>query len=70
MQILVQPLKKIKNKIYVKASIYKAYIVEDKLIFTLYYFEPHLKTRINYIPRNNGVGIDIIKFYCSIKSFN
>lgn len=46
MQILVQPLKKIKNKIYVKASIYKAYIVEDKLIFTLYYFEPHLKTEL------------------------
>jgi hypothetical protein len=49
-------LKKIKNKIHVEASIYKAYIVEDILIFTLYYFEPHLKTRINYIPRNNGVG--------------
>lgn len=46
MQMLVQPLKKIKNKIYVKASIYKAYIVEDKLIFTLYYFEPHLKTEL------------------------
>lgn len=35
---------------HVEVLICEAYIVENVLIFTLYYFEPHLRTMINYIP--------------------
>jgi len=57
MQVLVQSLKKkVKNKVYVEASIYEAYIVEEISIFISYYFEPHLKTRINRVPRHDDGG--------------
>jgi hypothetical protein len=46
--------KKVKNKTHVEASICEAYIVEDILTFISYYFEPHLRTRINRVPRNDG----------------
>ena len=48
--------KKIKNKAHIKVSICKAYIVEEIWTFISYYFEPHSRTKINRIPRNNDSG--------------
>jgi hypothetical protein len=45
--------KKVKNKAHVEASICEAYIVEEISTFILYYFEPHLRTRINRVPRHD-----------------
>jgi hypothetical protein len=42
-----------KNKVHVEASIYKAYIFEEISIFISYYFDPHLKIKINRIPRHD-----------------
>jgi hypothetical protein len=42
-----------KNKVHVEASIYKTYIFEEISIFISYYFDPHLKTKINRIPRHD-----------------
>jgi hypothetical protein len=39
--------KKVKNKTHVEALICEAYIVEEISTFISYYFEPHLRTRIN-----------------------
>ena len=48
--------KRIKNKAHVEASICEAYIVEKISTFISYYFEPHLKTRINRVPRHDDDG--------------
>ena len=48
--------KKVKNKAHVEASICEAYIVEEISTFILYYFEPHMRTRINRIPRHDNGG--------------
>jgi len=48
--------KKVKNKEHVEASTCKAYIVEEISIFISYYFEPHLRTRINRVPRHDDGG--------------
>ena len=48
--------KKVKNKAHVKALIYEAYIVEEISTFILYYFKPHLRTRINRVPRHDDGG--------------
>jgi hypothetical protein len=48
--------KNIKNKAHVEASICEAYIVEEISTFILYYFEPHLRTRINRVPRHDDSG--------------
>ena len=56
MQVLVQSLKKVKNKTHVEASICEAYIVEEISTFISYYFEPHLRTRINRVPRHDDGG--------------
>jgi len=45
--------KKVKNKAHVEASICEAYIVEEISTFMSYYFEPHLRTRINRVPRHD-----------------
>jgi len=45
--------KKVKNRVHVEASICEAYIVEEISTFILYYFEPHLRTRINRVPRHD-----------------
>jgi len=37
-------------------SICEAYIVEEISTFILYYFEPHLRTRINHVPRHDDGG--------------
>jgi len=45
-----------KNKAHVEASIYKAYIVEEISTFISYYFKPHLRIRINSVPRHDDGG--------------
>jgi len=45
--------KKVKNKAHVEASICKAYIVEEISTFISYYFEPHLRMRINHVPQHD-----------------
>jgi hypothetical protein len=42
--------------VHVEASIYEAYIVEEISTFISYYFEPHLRTRINRIPKYDDGG--------------
>jgi hypothetical protein len=41
---------------HVKALICEAYIVKEISIFILYYFKPHLRIRINHVPRHDGGG--------------
>jgi hypothetical protein len=48
--------KKVKNKAHVEALICEAYIVEEISTFISYYFEPHLRTRINRVPRHDDSG--------------
>jgi hypothetical protein len=48
--------KKVKNKAYIKVSICEAYIVEEISTFISYYFEPHLRPRINRVPRHDDGG--------------
>jgi len=48
--------KKVKNKAHVEASICEAYIVEEISTFILYYFKPHLRTRINCVPWHDDGG--------------
>jgi len=48
--------KKVKNKAHVEASICEAYIVEEISTFISYYFEPHLRTRINLVPWHDDGG--------------
>jgi hypothetical protein len=43
--------KKVKNKVHIEALICETYIVKKILTFISYYFEPHLRTRINRVPR-------------------
>jgi len=54
--LFVQPKKKVKNKVNIEASTCEAFIVEEISTFISYYFEPHLKTRINHIPRRDDIG--------------
>jgi len=49
-------LKKVKNKAHVEASICEAYIVEEISTFISYYFEPHLRMRINRVPWHDDGG--------------
>jgi len=49
MQVFVPSQEKVKNKVHVEASICEAYIVKEISTFILYYFEPHLRTRINRV---------------------
>jgi hypothetical protein len=48
--------KKVKNKVHVEASICEAYIVKEISTFISYYFEPHLRTRINRVPHHDDGG--------------
>lgn len=54
--MLVQPLKKVRNKVHIKTLICKTYIVGKISTFISYYFKHHLRIRINYIPRYDGGG--------------
>jgi hypothetical protein len=53
---LINVKKKVKNKAHIEASICEAYIVEEISTFILYYFKPHLRTRINRVPRHDDGG--------------
>jgi len=48
--------KKVKNKTHVEALICEAYIVEEISTFISYYFGPHLRMRINRVPRHDDGG--------------
>jgi len=48
--------KKSKKKTHVEALICEIYIIEDILIFILYYFKPHLKIKINRVPKHDDSG--------------
>ena len=48
--------KKVENKAHVEASIREVYIVEEISTFISYYFEPHLRTRINRVPQHDDGG--------------
>jgi hypothetical protein len=48
--------KKVKNKMHVKASICKAFIVKEMLTFISYYFEPHSRIRINCVLGHDDGG--------------
>jgi hypothetical protein len=48
--------KNVKKKAHVETSICEAYIVEEISTFISYYFKPHLRTRINRVPRHDDGG--------------
>jgi len=48
--------KKVKNKTYVEALIYEAYIFQEISTFISYYFKPHLRTKINHVSRHDDGG--------------
>jgi hypothetical protein len=48
--------KKVKNKAHVEVSICESYIIEEISTFISYYFKPHLRTRINLVPRHDDDG--------------
>jgi hypothetical protein len=50
---LLNHKKKAKNKVHGEASICEAYVVEEMSTFISYYFELHLRSKINCIPRYN-----------------
>jgi hypothetical protein len=50
---------KVKKKVHVEASILEAYIIEEISTFISYYFEPHMRTRINRVPRHDD-GDEVI----------
>jgi hypothetical protein len=56
MQYLFNLKKKVKNKAHVEVSICESYIVEEISTFISYYFEPHLRTKINLVPRHDDDG--------------
>ena len=48
--------KKVKNKVRVKGSIVKAYIIEKILNFSRYYFNPSVWTKLPQVGRNDDSG--------------
>jgi hypothetical protein len=48
--------KNVKNKAHVEASICETYIVEEISTFISYYFEPHLRMRINHVSWHDNGG--------------
>jgi len=42
--------------VHIEILICEAYIVKEISTFISYYFEPHLRVRINYIPRHKDGG--------------
>nr|GEX69802.1 hypothetical protein [Tanacetum cinerariifolium] len=49
--------KKVTNKAKVESSIANAYLIEETSMFCSHYFEPHVKTKMNRLPRNDD-GVD------------
>jgi len=52
-QTLINFFKKVKHEAYVEDLIRETYTVENISTFILYYFEHHLRTRINRVPRHD-----------------
>ncbi|GKD22672.1 hypothetical protein Tco_1224375, partial [Tanacetum coccineum] len=48
--------KKVTNKAKVESSIANAYLIEETSMFCSHYFEPHVKTKMNRVPRNDDGG--------------
>ncbi|GKD12274.1 transposase tnp2 [Tanacetum coccineum] len=48
--------KKVTNKAKVESSIANAYLIEETSMFCSHYFEPHVKTKLNRVPRNDNGG--------------
>ncbi|XP_042379879.1 uncharacterized protein LOC121972257 [Zingiber officinale] len=48
--------KKVGNRARVEASIVEAYMIEEVSTFCSSYFEPHIQSRLNRIPRNDDGG--------------
>nr|GEZ42574.1 hypothetical protein [Tanacetum cinerariifolium] len=48
--------KKVTNKSKVESSIANAYLIEETSMFCSHYFEPHVKTKMNRLPRNDDGG--------------
>ena len=44
------------NKAKVESSIANAYLIEETSMFCSHYFEPHVRTKMNDAPRNDGGG--------------
>ncbi|KAL9397384.1 hypothetical protein Peur_011637 [Populus x canadensis] len=56
MDVSIQEVRDYKCNAHVEASICEAYIVEDNSTFISYYFELHLRTRINRVPKHDDGG--------------
>jgi len=68
MHVLVQPQEKSKNKMHVEVSICETYIVEEISTCILYYFKPHLRTKINRVLRHDDCGEVLLSVNLSILS--
>lgn len=44
------------NRNYVEGSICEAYLIEEISTFCSHYFEDHVQTRLNRVPRNDDGG--------------
>ena len=44
------------NKAKVESSIANAYLIEETSMFCSHYFEPHVRTKMNAAPHNDGGG--------------
>ena len=48
--------KKVTNKAKVENSIANGYLIEETSMFCSHYFEPHVNTKMNRVPRNDDGG--------------
>ncbi|XP_031110603.1 uncharacterized protein LOC116014792 isoform X2 [Ipomoea triloba] len=55
-RFLHQLKKKVRNRNYVEGSICEAYLIEEISTFCSHYFEDHVQTRLNRVPRNDDGG--------------
>lgn len=48
--------KKVRNRARVEGSICEAYLIQETSTFCSHYFEPHVQTKLNRVPRNDDGG--------------
>lgn len=48
--------KKVRNRASIEGSICEAYLIQETSSFCSQYFEPHVQTRFNRVPRNDDGG--------------
>ncbi|XP_039141251.1 uncharacterized protein LOC120278562 [Dioscorea cayenensis subsp. rotundata] len=58
-----------RNKAKVEGSICNAYLVEEASLFCAHYFEPHVKARLQKMPRNVDIEEDIIEWPGNLSIF-